>query len=169
MVWHGKVWCGADQAKKQAPHLKTGSPLSAQHKCMFCMYLLRKPGPGIECISENFIIIFQAIYSTGLALMLVWKMAMTSIQAHNLAVREALIWHSTFLDPLLKVLFGLSSGFQYTLIVLSDVAAYSKLAPPLVGQQGAHVIHLHRAFSNALIIILEFYGFRFLCFSMVTR
>ncbi len=28
-MWHGKVWCGADQAKKQAPHLKTGSPLLA--------------------------------------------------------------------------------------------------------------------------------------------
>ncbi len=27
MVWHGKVWCGVDQAKKQPPHLKTGSPL----------------------------------------------------------------------------------------------------------------------------------------------
>ncbi len=27
-VRHGKVWCGADQAKKQAPHLKTGSPMS---------------------------------------------------------------------------------------------------------------------------------------------
>ncbi len=28
MVWHGKVWCGADQAKKPAPHLKTGSPMA---------------------------------------------------------------------------------------------------------------------------------------------
>ena len=27
MVWQGMVWCGADQAKKQAPHLKTGSPM----------------------------------------------------------------------------------------------------------------------------------------------
>ncbi len=25
-----KVWCGADQAKKRAPHLKTGSPLCIQ-------------------------------------------------------------------------------------------------------------------------------------------
>ncbi len=30
MVWHGEAWCGADQAKKQAPHLKTGPPL-CQH------------------------------------------------------------------------------------------------------------------------------------------
>ncbi len=29
MVWPGEAWCGADQAKKQAPHLKTGSPLSS--------------------------------------------------------------------------------------------------------------------------------------------
>ncbi len=39
MVWHGKVWCGADQAKKQAPHLKTGSPLLAKsaHELMIGM------------------------------------------------------------------------------------------------------------------------------------
>ena len=26
-VGHGVVWCGVDQAKKQAPHFKTGSPM----------------------------------------------------------------------------------------------------------------------------------------------
>ena len=30
MVWHGEAWCGADKAKKQTSHLKTGPPLSGQ-------------------------------------------------------------------------------------------------------------------------------------------
>ena len=28
MVCHGEAWCGADQAKKPTPHLKTGSPVN---------------------------------------------------------------------------------------------------------------------------------------------
>ncbi len=40
-MWHGEVWCGVDQAKKQAPHLKTGSPMRNFSVCFLAHEIMR--------------------------------------------------------------------------------------------------------------------------------
>ncbi len=35
---HGEALCGADQTKKQAPHLKTGTPVIRQCQCILSTY-----------------------------------------------------------------------------------------------------------------------------------